>query len=150
MHDSELLEIEADERRRTTSTGIRPLESSAARRVGLACSIGTAVERYDFFIYGTAAAVVFAPQFFPQNSELTARLAAFATFAIGFIALPLGAVVMGHFGDRRGRKSMLVWSLLLMGGATFAIGLLPNYAQIGIWAPLLLVALLHPGNCSGW
>jgi MFS family permease len=129
------------ERWRTASVGNRLLEGSVARRVGLACSVGTAIERYDFFIYGTAAAVVFAPQFFPQISELMARLAAFATFALGFIALPLGAVVMGHFGDRRGRKSMLVWSLLLMGGATFGIGLLPNYAQIGIWAAVLLVAL---------
>jgi metabolite-proton symporter len=115
--------------------------TSDARRVGLACGIGTAIERYDFFIYGTAAAVVFAPQFFPQVSDFAGRLAAFATFALGFIALPLGGVVMGHFGDRLGRKSMLVWSLMLMGVSTFAIGLLPNYASIGIWAPLLLVTL---------
>lgn len=114
---------------------------SDARRVGLACGIGTAIERYDFFIYGTAAAVVFGPQFFPQVSDFAGRLAAFATFALGFIALPLGGAVMGHFGDRLGRKSMLVWSLMLMGLSTFAIGLLPNYAQIGIWAPLLLVTL---------
>jgi MFS family permease len=115
--------------------------TSDARRVGLACGIGTAIERYDFFIYGTAAAVVFGPQFFPQVSDFAGRLAAFATFALGFIALPLGGIVMGHFGDRLGRKSMLVWSLMLMGASTFAIGLLPNYAQIGIWAPLALVAL---------
>jgi metabolite-proton symporter len=115
--------------------------ASDARRVGLACGVGTAVERYDFFIYGTAAAVVFGPQFFPQVSEVAGRLAAFATFAIGFIALPLGGVLMGHFGDRVGRKSMLVWSLLLMGAATFCIGVLPSYAQIGIWAPMLLVML---------
>jgi MFS family permease len=114
---------------------------ASARRVGLACGIGTAIERYDFFIYGTAAAVVFGPQFFPQVSDFAGRLAAFATFALGFIALPLGGAVMGHFGDRLGRKSMLVWSLMLMGLSTFAIGLLPNYAQIGIWAPLLLVTL---------
>ena len=114
---------------------------SDARRVGLACGIGTAVERYDFFIYGTAAAVVFGPQFFPQVSEVAGRLAAFATFAIGFVALPLGGMVMGHFGDRLGRKSMLVWSLLLMGASTLCIGVLPNYAQIGIWAPILLVTL---------
>jgi metabolite-proton symporter len=118
-----------------------PTIATDARRVGIACGIGTAVERYDFFIYGTAAAVVFGPQFFPQVSELAGRLAAFATFAIGFIALPLGGVVMGHFGDRLGRKSMLVWSLLLMGASTLGIGLLPNYAQIGIWAPMLLVTL---------
>ena len=112
-----------------------------ARRVALAGGIGTTIEWYDFFIYGTAAAVVFAPQFFPQVSELAGTLAAFATFAIGFIARPLGGIAMGHFGDRLGRKSMLVWSLMLMGLATLGIGLLPNYATIGGWAPALLVAL---------
>jgi MFS family permease len=100
--------------------------------------VGTTIEWYDFFIYGTAAAVVFGPQFFPQFSELAQRLFAFATFAIGFIARPLGGVVMGHFGDRVGRKFMLVWSLMLMGLATLAIGLLPTYAQVGAWAPVLL------------
>ncbi len=110
-----------------------------ARRVALAGAIGTTIEWYDFFIYGTAAAVVFAPQFFPQVSELAGTLAAFATFAIGFIARPLGGIAMGHFGDRLGRKSMLVWSLMLMGLATLGIGLLPNYAQLGVWAPVLLV-----------
>jgi metabolite-proton symporter len=112
-----------------------------ARRVALASAIGTTIEWYDFFIYGTAAAVVFAPQFFPQVSEFAGTLAAFATFAIGFIARPLGGIVMGHFGDRIGRKSMLVWSLMLMGASTFAIGLLPNYQQIGVWAPTLLITL---------
>ena len=86
-----------------------------ARRVAFASAIGTTIEWYDFFIYGTAAAVVFGPQFFPQVSELAGTLAAFATFAIGFIARPLGGVVMGHYGDRLGRKFMLVWSLMLMG-----------------------------------
>jgi metabolite-proton symporter len=112
-----------------------------ARRVALAGAIGTTIEWYDFFIYGTAAAIVFAPQFFPQVSELAGTLAAFATFAIGFIARPLGGIAMGHFGDRLGRKSMLVWSLMLMGLATLGIGLLPNYATIGAWAPALLVTL---------
>ena len=111
-----------------------------ARRVALAGGIGTTIEWYDFFIYGTAAAVVFAPQFFPQVSDLAGRLAAFATFAIGFIARPLGGVAMGHYGDRIGRKSMLVWSLMLMGVSTLGIGLLPNYSQLGVWAPVLLVA----------
>ena len=115
--------------------------SREARRVALAGAIGTTIEWYDFFIYGTAAAVVFAPQFFPQVSELAGTLAAFATFAIGFIARPLGGVAMGHFGDRLGRKSMLVWSLSLMGLATLGIGMLPNYATLGVWAPVLLVAL---------
>ena len=113
--------------------------TSEARRVAIASAIGTTIEWYDFFIYGTAAAVVFGPQFFPQVSELAGTLAAFATFAIGFIARPLGGVVMGHFGDRLGRKFMLVWSLMLMGLATLGIGLLPTYAQIGAWAPALLI-----------
>src|SRR5678816_2341308 len=112
-----------------------------ARRVALASAIGTTIEWYDFFIYGTAAAVVFAPQFFPQFSAFAGTLASFATFAIGFGARPLGGIVMGHFGDRVGRKSTLVWCLLLMGFSTFAIGLLPTYARIGAWAPALLVFL---------
>ncbi|RSM79450.1 MFS transporter [Kibdelosporangium aridum] len=112
-----------------------------AKRVAVASAIGTTIEWYDFFIYGTAAALVFAPQFFPQVSELTGTLASFATFAIGFIARPLGGIVMGHFGDRIGRKSMLVWSLMLMGVGTVVIGLLPTYAQIGVWAPILLVLM---------
>lgn len=115
--------------------------ASEARRVAVASAVGTTIEWYDFFIYGTAAAVVFGPQFFPQVSELAGRLAAFATFAIGFVARPLGGLVMGHYGDRLGRKSMLVWSLMLMGLSTFAIGLLPTYAAIGVWAPVLLVVL---------
>ncbi len=109
--------------------------------MALASAIGTTIEWYDFFIYGTAAALVFGPQVFPSASPLAGTLAAFATFAVGFVARPLGGMVMGHYGDRIGRKSMLVWSLMLMGGATFAIGLLPTYAQVGAWAPLLLVLL---------
>jgi metabolite-proton symporter len=115
--------------------------AAEARRVALASAIGTTIEWYDFFIYGTAAAVVFGPQFFPQVSELAGTLAAFATFAVGFIARPLGGIVMGHYGDRLGRKFMLVWALMLMGLATFGIGLLPTYAKIGAWAPALLVTL---------
>ena len=118
-----------------------PAHPSDARRVAVASAIGTTVEWYDFFIYGTAAATVFGPQFFPQVSEVAGTLAAFATFGIGFIARPLGGVVMGHYGDRIGRKGMLVWALLLMGGATMGIGLLPTYATIGAWAPVLLVTL---------
>ncbi len=117
----------------------RDRTAAEARRVAVAGGIGTTIEWYDFFIYGTAAAVVFGPQFFPQVSDLAGTLAAFATFAIGFIARPLGGVAMGHYGDRLGRKSMLVWSLMLMGLSTLGIGLLPNYSQLGVWAPLLLV-----------
>jgi metabolite-proton symporter len=112
-----------------------------ARRVALASAIGTTIEWYDFFVYGTAAAVVFAPQFFPQFSAFAGTLASFATFAIGFGARPLGGIVMGHYGDRVGRKATLVWCLLLMGISTFGIGLLPTYASIGVWAPALLVFL---------
>ena len=110
-----------------------------ARRVAVASAIGTTIEWYDFFIYGTAAATVFGPRFFPQVSPIVGTLAAFATFGVGFVARPIGGIVMGHFGDRVGRKSMLVWSLMLMGLSTLAIGLLPDYAQIGAWAPALLV-----------
>jgi metabolite-proton symporter len=112
-----------------------------ARRVAVASAIGTTIEWYDFFIYGTAAATVFGPRFFPQISPVAATLASFTTFGVGFIARPIGGIVMGHFGDRLGRKSMLVWSLLLMGFSTLGIGLLPDYAQIGVWAPILLIAL---------
>src|SRR5262245_39542548 len=98
--------------------GVEGTMSADPRRVALASAIGTTIEWYDFFIYGTAAAVVFGPQFFPQVSPLAGTLASFATFAVGFIARPLGGVVMGHFGDRIGRKSTLVWCLLLMGLST--------------------------------
>ncbi len=109
--------------------------------VAFASAVGTTVEWYDFFIYGTAAALVFNHQFFPQVSPLMGTLAAFATFGVGFFARPVGGLVFGHFGDRVGRKTMLVLSLLIMGIATFLIGVLPGYAQIGFWAPLLLVVL---------
>src|SRR5690625_1794370 len=111
------------------------------RRVLTASLLGTAVEWYDFFIYGAAAALIFGPQFFPGESELAGILAAFATFAVGFIARPVGGLIMGHFGDRIGRKSMLMLSMGLMGIATVGIGLLPNFASIGVWAPILLVLL---------
>jgi MFS family permease len=112
-----------------------------ARSVALASYIGTTIEWYDFFIYGVAATLVFRSQFFPGFSELEGTLAALGTFAVGFVARPVGGIVMGHFGDRVGRKSMLVVSLLMMGVATTLIGLIPPYAAIGVWAPLLLVLL---------
>ena len=115
---------------------------SAIRRVALASAIGTTIEWYDYFIYASAAALVFGPLFFsPDLSPLAATLAAFSTFAVGFVARPLGGVVFGHLGDLIGRKVMLFISLTMMGGATVAIGLLPGYASIGIAAPILLVAL---------
>jgi MFS transporter, MHS family, shikimate and dehydroshikimate transport protein len=110
-------------------------------KVAFASFIGTAIEFYDFYIYGMAAALVLAGALFPQFSDTAGTLAAFATFAVAFFARPVGGVVFGHFGDRVGRKAMLIFSLLLMGVATFLIGLLPGYAAIGIWAPVLLVAL---------
>ena len=115
-------------------------DTSSARKVVVASFIGTAIEWYDFFIYGTAAALVLNKLFFPEFSELTGRLFAYATFAIGFFARPLGGIFFGHFGDRIGRKSMLVTTLCLMGIATFLIGLLPTHATIGILAPILLVS----------
>ncbi|MEU0463773.1 MFS transporter [Amycolatopsis sp. NPDC006131] len=115
--------------------------SGSSRRAAVSSLIGTTIEWYDFFIYGNAAALVFGPQFFPRTSTLAATLAAYGTFAVGFLARPLGGIVMGHFGDRVGRKRLLVLSLLLMGFATCAIGLLPTYAAIGVWAPALLVLL---------
>ncbi|SFT59969.1 metabolite-proton symporter [Actinopolyspora lacussalsi subsp. righensis] len=112
-----------------------------SRRVAFASLIGTTIEWYDFFIYGTAAALVFNKLFFPELDSMVGAIASFATFAVGFIARPLGGVVFSHFGDRLGRKPMLIWSLMLMGVATLLIGLLPTYETIGVWAPLLLVTL---------
>lgn len=102
---------------------------------------GTTIEWYDFFLYGTAAALVFNRLFFPELDPLTGIFAAFATYAVGFIGRPLGGIVFGHYGDRIGRKSMLIITLLLMGIPTVIIGLLPTYDQIGYWAALLLVIL---------
>jgi metabolite-proton symporter len=116
-----------------TATPVRPV------RIAVASFIGTAIEFYDFYIYGTAAALVFGSLFFPTFSALAGTLAAFATFGVGFVARPVGAVVFGHFGDRIGRKSMLIASLLVMGTGTVAIGLLPTYSSVGILAPVLLV-----------
>lgn len=103
--------------------------------------LGTAIEWYDFFLYGTAAALVFNQLFFPTLDAVTGTLAAFASYAVGFFARPLGGIIFGHFGDRVGRKSMLVTTLVMMGVATFLVGLLPTYDQIGLWAPALLVTL---------
>src|SRR5262245_5748865 len=110
-------------------------------KVVIAGFVGTAVEWYDFFLYGTAAALVFNRLFFPDLDPITGLLLALGTYAVGFFARPLGGIVFGHFGDRLGRKSMLVISLVMMGSATFLIGLLPTYATLGFWAPLLLTAL---------
>ncbi|MEU6642270.1 MFS transporter [Saccharomonospora sp. NPDC046836] len=116
-------------------------QRSSIKRVVGASMIGTTVEWYDFFLYGSAAALVFNTLFFPDADPLTGTLLAFGTYAIGFVARPLGGLVFGHYGDKLGRKKLLVLSLLLMGFATFAMGLLPTYATIGVAAPLLLVFL---------
>jgi len=107
----------------------------------LAAGIGSALEWYDYFIYGMASALVFGPLFFPAFDPTTGVMASFATFAVGFLARPFGGLFFCHFGDRWGRKPMLVATLLLVGGSTFIIGLLPTYAQIGIWAPILLLTM---------
>ncbi|WP_395294646.1 MFS transporter [Kitasatospora hibisci] len=111
------------------------------RRAAAAALIGTAIEFYDFFLYGTAAALVFGPVFFPELGTVGALLAAFSVYAVAFLARPVGAVVFGHFGDRLGRKATLVVSLLLMGLSTAAVGLLPGYGVWGWWSPVLLVVL---------
>lgn len=119
----------------------RPAGTSSPRKVALASIIGTTIEWYDFFIYSTAAVLVFNQHFFPGFDPATGTLLAFSTFAAGFVARPVGAIVFGHFGDRIGRKPMMVITILIMGAATVLIGLLPTYATIGFFAPALLVAL---------
>lgn len=123
---------------------------SSIGKVVFASLIGTAVEWYDFFLYGSAAALVFGALFFPESDPVTATMLAFGTYAVGFAARPLGGIVFGHFGDKFGRKKMLVVALIVMGVATIAIGLLPTYAAIGIAAPaLLLVCRLLQGFAIG-
>ncbi|MEV7568995.1 MFS transporter [Streptomyces tanashiensis] len=132
---------------------VRPgLKARAARgtRTFLISGFGTALEFYDFIIYGLAAAIVFPAVFFPSFDRTVGTLVAFAAFGSGFIARPLGGIVIGHFGDRIGRKSMLILTLLIMGGSTFLIGCLPSYGTLGIAAPVMLVALrLVQGFAAG-
>ncbi len=116
-------------------------QTSSIRPVIVSSFIGTTIEWYDFFLYGTAAALVFNQLFFPSFEPLAGTLAAFGTYAVGFAARPIGGVVFGHYGDKIGRKAMLVLALLIMGVATFLMGVLPTYNSVGIWAPILLVAL---------
>ncbi|NUK00369.1 MHS family MFS transporter [Streptomyces lunaelactis] len=118
-----------------------PPAPSSLKRIVAASLIGTTIEWYDFFLYGSAAALVFNKLFFPGSDPLVGTLLSFLTYAVGFAARPIGALVFGHYGDRLGRKKLLVLSLLLMGGATFAIGLLPTHATIGSAAPVLLTVL---------
>jgi len=124
-----------------------PATNSPARVLG-ASLIGTTIEFFDFYVYATAAVLVFPTLFFPNSDPMTALLASFATFSIAFFARPFGALVFGHFGDRIGRKATLVAALLTMGVSTVVIGFLPSYAHIGVWAPLLL-ALCRFGQGFG-
>lgn len=129
-----------------TNAAVTPPEQQGysramTRKVILASFVGTTIEWYDFYLYGTAAALVFNVIFFPSFDPLVGTIAAFGTFAAGFLARPIGSLVFGHFGDRLGRKKMLVYSLLAMGAATFLIGVLPTYASIGVAAPILLLVL---------
>lgn len=124
-----------------TSTGQTAATRSHRNRAVVASTVGTAIEWYDFFLYGTAAALVFPHLFFPGQSDYTGVLASFATQFVGFAARPVGAAIFGHFGDRVGRKSSLVITLLLMGVSTVLIGCLPTYGSIGLAAPILLVVL---------
>src|SRR6266446_6805088 len=111
------------------------------KKAALASWIGSALEYYDFFIYGTGAALVFGKIFFPSDNPATGVLLALATFGVGYVARPVGAFVLGHVGDKFGRKTVLIFTLLLMGASTFLVGCLPSYSQIGVLAPILLVVL---------
>ena len=135
---------------RVPATAARPGEPAVRRRAALGSFVGTTIEWYDYYLYGTAAAIVLGPLFFPNVGGAVGVIASFATYAVGFAARPLGGAVAGHVGDRVGRKAVLVASLLVMGISTTFIGLLPTYAQIGVWAPVLLVlARLLQGFSAG-
>lgn len=136
-----MTEAAAQEARPLAGEGRQSSNGTSLRRVAAASCIGTAIEWYDFFIYGIAAALVFPVVFFPALGPTAGAVAAFATFGVAFVARPIGAVIFGHFGDRIGRKKTLVATLVLMGGATVLIGMLPGAATIGVWAPILLVVL---------
>lgn len=116
-----------------------PARTGQSRRAAIGSLVGTTLEWYDFFIYGTAASLVFGKVFFPEQHGVVGTLAAFATFAVGFAARPVGSVLFGHFGDRFGRRTVLILTLLIMGAATVLIGCIPSYGTIGVWAPTLLV-----------
>jgi MFS family permease len=117
-------------------------QTTRARKAGFAAFVGTTIEWYDFYVYATAASLVFGTVFFPESTDrLTGIAAAFATYAVGFFARPIGGIIVGHIGDRIGRKTALVVTLTMMGAATFLVGCLPGYASIGAWAPVLLVVL---------
>src|ERR1700759_2665266 len=115
--------------------------SAHLRKAVIASTIGTAIEWYDFFLYGTAAGLIFGKLFFPNQDVLTATLAAFGTYFIGFVGRPIGAAIFGHYGDRIGRKATLIATLLITGLATFAVGLVPTYETVGIWGAVILTVI---------
>ena len=115
--------------------------SAQLRKAVVAATIGTTIEWYDFFIYGTAAGLIFPKLFFPNEDPLTGTLAAFGTYFVGFIARPIGAAIFGHYGDRIGRKATLIATLMVMGIATFLVAFVPGYASIGIWGAVILTVL---------
>jgi metabolite-proton symporter len=110
-------------------------------KIAVASAVGCAIEWYDFFLYGVVSAIVFNKLFFPSDDATISTLLTWTTYAVGFVARPVGAIIFGHFGDRIGRKTILILTLLIMGAATFAIGLLPTYQSIGVWSPIALLAL---------
>src|SRR5271168_3609371 len=115
--------------------------SAQLRKAVIASTVGTAIEWYDFFLYGTAAGLVFGKLYFPNQDALSATLLAFGTYFIGFVGRPIGAAIFGHYGDRIGRKATLIATLMLMGAATFLIAFVPSYDQIGIWGAIILTVL---------
>ena len=126
---------------RPANHDLGPADPQGLRRVVSASTVGTVIEWYDFFLYATAAALVFNVLFFPGSDPLTGTLAAFATYAVGFAVRPLGGLVFGYFGDKVGRKNILIITLLLMGISTTLMGLIPPYSAIGVWAAIILVVL---------
>ena len=114
---------------------------SQLRRAVIAATIGTAIEWYDFFLYSVVTGLVFAKLYFPHSDPLVGTLDAFAIYAVGFLARPIGAAIFGHYGDRIGRKATLVATLLLMGTATFAVAFVPTYNEIGVWGAIILTVL---------
>ncbi|TXH62007.1 MAG: MFS transporter, partial [Burkholderiaceae bacterium] len=116
-------------------------QEKSIRRVVASALVGATIEWYDFFLYGVVAGIVFNKLYFPASDPLVATMLAYTTFAVGFVTRPLGGIIFGHFGDKLGRKSMLILTLMIMGIATFLIGLVPTYESIGIWAPIALLLL---------
>lgn len=141
-HTFEINHDQSDSNIPAPAGDVQPMDEKTLRKIVIASVTGNALEWYDFFLYSTAAALIFGELFFPKGTDpLVGTIAALAGFAVGFFARPFGGVIFGHIGDKYGRKHALVWTLSIMGAATFLIGLLPTYAQIGMWAPALLLVL---------